>query len=159
RTWTPCPPDVRLSGPVRPRGVSGPGRSDRRSLEEKLGDLLELDLRGVTRGLDRVVVHHDILGARHYEVVEAAEAGRLGDALLTGPLAASLRGVLHPDPAAARAAAKTAAPVARHLHQLDAAPADELPRLVVDPVETAERARVMVGAASAERVGDLQLAL
>src|SRR5262249_62366545 len=116
-----------------------------RGFEEKLGDLLELDLRGVTRGLDRVVVHHDILGARHYEVVEVSEAGRLVNALLTWPPAASLRGVLHPDPAAARAAAKTAAPVARHLHQLDAAPAHEVRRLVDDPVLAAQRPRGALG--------------
>src|SRR5437764_5062129 len=102
------------------------------------------------RRLDRVLVHRDVLRAADDEVVERAERDGLVDALLARALHAGLRQLLHPDAAAAGAAAERVVAVARHLDDLAADRLEHRARRLVDAVVAAERAGVVVGDAVAE---------
>ena len=125
-------------------------RLERERLEHELGQLPQLDLRGVAGRLDRVLVHRHVLRAGDGEEVDPSERDGLVDPVLARALGVFALQLLHPDAPAAGAAAERVVPVAGHLDELAADAPQHLARRLVDAVEAAERARVVVRDAVSE---------
>ena len=99
---------------------------------------------GVAGRLDRVLVHGHVLRAGDGEEVDPAERDGLVDPVLARALGVFALQLLHPDAPAAGAAAERVVAVAGHLDELAADAPQHLARRLVDAVEAAERARVVV---------------
>ena len=132
------------------------GRFADERLLDQLGELAQLELVGVARGLDRVLIHRDVLGTGDDEQFDVREGDGLADAVFRGAFGAWNVG--DPDASAAGAAAEAVVAVAWHLDERAAKQPDDLARIVVLAVDPPEVAGVVVGDAVAERFVDRERA-